>query len=143
MMEVDVFNTTLQKTGEWLRDIRESLQWDTDQRAYQALRAVLQTLRDRLPAIEAAHLGSQLPMLIRGFYYEGWTPLDKPLKFTRDEFLMCISGYFRNDPTLDLVPVIRTVLEVTIAHTSPGLMSKISGVLPRDFADLLPAGVPG
>ena len=48
-MQVDVFQATLQKTGEWLRDIREVLDWDTDQRAYVALRAVLQTLRDRLP----------------------------------------------------------------------------------------------
>ena len=53
MLEVDVFSTTLQKTSEWLRDIRKELGWESDQRAYQALRAVLQTIRDRLPAIEA------------------------------------------------------------------------------------------
>ena len=70
MSQVDAFQITLQKTGEWLRDIRQLLEWESDQRAYLALRAVLHTLRDRLPVVEAVHLGSQLPMLVRGFYYE-------------------------------------------------------------------------
>lgn len=139
MAQVDVFSSTLQKTDTWLHDIRERLGWETDQRAYVALRAVLHTLRDRLPVMEAVHLGAQLPMLIRGMYYEGWTPLDKPLKFTRDEFLMCVATYFRNEPMLDIARVVRTVLEVMIGHTDPGQMSKIAGLLPRDFADLLPA----
>lgn len=139
-MQVDVFQSTLQKTGEWLRDIRESLGWDSDQRAYTALRAVLQTLRDRLPTVEAVHLGSQLPMLIRGFYYEGWTPLDKPVKFTRAEFLMCVAASFGNDPNVEVVPIVQTVIEVLAAHTSLNLVHKIAGLLPKDFADLTPAG---
>jgi uncharacterized protein (DUF2267 family) len=139
MAQVDVFSSTLQKTGEWLRDIREALGWDSDERAYVALRAVLHTLRDRLPVIEAVHVGAQLPMLIRGFYYEGWRPLDKPLKLTRDEFLMCVSTYFRNEPELNVVPVVRTVFEVLVGRTDAGQMIKIAGVLPKDFADLWPA----
>ena len=51
MNQVDVFQTTLNKTGEWLRDIRQLLEFDSDQRAYLALRAVLHTLRDRLPVV--------------------------------------------------------------------------------------------
>jgi len=140
-MQVDVFEATLQKTGEWLRDIREALGWETDQRAYVALRAVLHALRDRLPAIEATHLGAQLPMLIRGFYYEGWSPLETPVKFHRDEFLMFIAAHFRNDPELQVTSIVRTVLDVLAARTNPSLVEKISGLLPKDFADLLPAAI--
>ena len=143
MSEVDVFSTTLQKTSEWLRDIRKQLGWESDQRAYQALRAVLQTIRDRLPAIEAVHLGSQLPMLIRGMYYEGWSPLDKPIKFTRDEFLMCVATYLPNDPEIYIVPMVRTVVEVMIAHTDPGQINKIARLMPKEFADFWPLGVLG
>jgi uncharacterized protein (DUF2267 family) len=139
MTQVDAFHTTLQKTAEWLRDIRETLEWDSDQRAYQALRAVLHTLRDRLPVVEAVHLGSQLPMLVRGFYYEGWTPTDKPLKMTHEEFLSAVAAHFRNDAA-DPVQITRAVVEVMIAHTNPGQMNKIAGLMPRDFCDLFPVG---
>lgn len=138
MAQVDVFSSTLQKSSEWLRDIRNAMLWDSDQRAYLALRAVMHTLRDRLPVVEAVHLGSQLPMLIRGMYYEGWTPLDKPLKFTRNEFLVCVSSYFQHDPEINVIQTARTVLDVLTGHTDPRQMSKIAGLLPKDFADLWP-----
>ncbi len=55
--------------------------------AYRVLRAVLHALRDRLTVAETVDLGAQLPMLIRGLYYEGWTPNDKPLRErTREKF---------------------------------------------------------
>src|SRR5258706_13987050 len=82
-----IFDTTIRKTADWLRQIMQALGWENEQRAYLALRAVLHTLRDRLPIAEAAHLGAQLPMLIRGFYYDGWKPASKPLKLHLDEFL--------------------------------------------------------
>jgi len=137
MNEVDVFQTTLQKTGEWLRDIRRLLQWESEQRAYLALRAVLHTLRDRLPVVEAVHLGSQLPMLVRGFYYEGWKPLDKPLKFTHNEFLVAVATYFRGDETVTALDVTRAVMETMSRHIDSGELRKLEHVLPRDFADLL------
>jgi uncharacterized protein (DUF2267 family) len=140
MTQVDAFRTTLQKTGEWLRDIRESLDWDSDQRAYQALRAVLHTLRDRLPVAEAVHLGSQLPMLVRGFYYEGWTPTDKPVKMSHDEFLCAVAEHFRNDTGADPVRITRTVIEVLTARTNVGQIAKVSHLMPRDFSDLFQVG---
>jgi len=136
MSQVDAFQITLQKTGEWLRDIRQLLEWESDQRAYLALRAVLHTLRDRLPVVEAVHLGSQLPMLVRGFYYEGWTPQDKPLKFNHDEFLLAVASYFR-EPGVNPMQVTRAVVETMGEHIDPGELAKLVRVLPRDFADLV------
>ena len=46
--------------------------------AYNALRAVLHALRDRLTPEQAVHLGTQLPILVRGVYYEGWRLAAKP-----------------------------------------------------------------
>jgi len=140
MSQVDVFDTTLQKTLGWLKDIQRVLRWNDPHRAYDALRAVLHALRDRLPVIEAAHLGAQFPMLVRGIYYEGWTPLDKPVKMDRDEFLWRIRDQFRNEPEIDAVQITRAVLEVMTREMDPGQMSKIAGLLPAEFADFWPAG---
>jgi uncharacterized protein (DUF2267 family) len=48
---------------------------------------VLHALRDRLTVNEAAQFGAQLPMLVRGIYYEGWDPTRLPVKMNREEFL--------------------------------------------------------
>jgi uncharacterized protein (DUF2267 family) len=140
MSQLDVFDTTLQKTFLWLREIMQSVGWEEPHPAYLALRSVLHTLRDRLPVIEASHLGAQLPMLVRGIYYEGWNPADKPLKMHRDEFLARIRDQFRNDPDIDPVRVTRAVFEVMLAELDPGEMSKLLGVLPAEYADLWPIG---
>lgn len=140
MAQLDVFDTTLQKTSEWLRGIETLLGWDQPQRAYVALRAVLHTLRDRLPVIEAAHLGAQLPMLLRGIYYEGWTPLDKPVKMHRDEFLARVADRFRNEPNLNPAPIVRAVFDVMTSELDAGEMSKVLSLLPAEYADLWPEG---
>jgi uncharacterized protein (DUF2267 family) len=77
---LSVFDTTLQKTNHWLKELMRLLDWNDRQKAYLALRATLHALRDRLPLEETAQLGAQLPMLVRGFYYEGWDPGDKPVQ---------------------------------------------------------------
>ncbi len=71
---LDVFDTTVQKTNIWLNDLMKVLGWQDRHKAYLALRATLHALRDRLTVDEVAHFGAQLPMLMRGFYYEGWDP---------------------------------------------------------------------
>ena len=92
---LEVFDQTLQKTNIWLKEIMEHLGPDR-QRAYHALRAVLHTLRDRLTVEEAAHLSAQLPLLIRGIYFEGWHPAHKPTKErTREEFLEQVEARLR------------------------------------------------
>ncbi len=74
---LEVFDKTIQTTNSWLNEIGEDLGPDR-QRCYNALRAVLFALRDRLTVEEAADLSAQLPMLIRGIFYEGYRPSIMP-----------------------------------------------------------------
>src|SRR5215212_10060666 len=101
-MSLDVFETTLQKTNIWLNDVMEALGRENEREAYRALRVTLQELRDRLTVEEVAQLGAQLPMLIRGFYYEGWDPTGKPLKERdKEQFLARIEQQFGGDDRRD------------------------------------------
>ena len=64
---LEVFDKTVQTTNIWLDEIMERMGPDRHV-AWHILGAVLRTLRDRLPLDDAAHLGAQLPLLVRGLY---------------------------------------------------------------------------
>jgi len=65
---VTALDHTIQETNVWLKAIEEELDLDSRQQAYNALRAVLHALRDRVPPEVAIKLGAQLPSLLRGIY---------------------------------------------------------------------------
>ncbi len=136
---LDTFDTTLQKTNIWLEEIMESLGWEDRSRAYIALRAVLHALRDRLTVEEATHLAAELPFLVRGIYYEGWSPADKPVKMDREGFLQRIAAAFRDDITVDPEEIVRSVFTVLENRVSTGEIEDIRSTLPRDLRDLWPS----
>jgi uncharacterized protein (DUF2267 family) len=144
MTKVTVFDSTLQKTHEWLNDIAAGLGFDNDKAAFAALRAVLHALRDRLPPENAAALAAQLPMLVRGLYYEGWEPPKTPERLRHEqEFLDRVAAELKGHTELrDVRRVTRIVLGVVCAHVSPGEPEKIIGALPNEFRELF-ASEPG
>jgi uncharacterized protein (DUF2267 family) len=77
---IRAFESTLEKSNKWIRQLMEELDWDDPQRTYHGLRAVLHALRDRLPLGEVGDLSSQLPMLIRGVFFENWRPNHTPVR---------------------------------------------------------------
>jgi uncharacterized protein (DUF2267 family) len=144
MTGVESFDATLQKTHIWLNELMDELHCDDRYKAYAALRATLHALRDRLSVEEAAHLGAQLPMLIRGFYYEGWTPAGKPDKERRkEEFLAPIRAHFRNDPDLDPARVARAVFSVLSRRVTEGEITDVKHMLPKDLLELWPEALGG
>jgi uncharacterized protein (DUF2267 family) len=135
-----VFETTLQKTNVWLRDISDLLRWGDHQKAYHGLRAVLHALRDRLPVPEAAHLGAQLPMLIRGIYYEDWKPGAMPVKVkTAQEFYDVVKANFTADQNINPLRLTNAVLQVLAANLAPGELEKLRGIFPPHLRELWPA----
>jgi uncharacterized protein (DUF2267 family) len=136
----DIFDHTLQKTHEWLNDLMNELDWeDKPHKAYMALRTVLHALRDRLTVEEAIQLGAQLPMLVRGFYFEGWNLKDKPHKERhKDQFLDHVREAFRDDVTVNPQQVVRAVFRVLQRHTSPGEIEDVKHVMPKTLQELWP-----
>ena len=132
---LEVLETTVQKTHQWLDAISDRSHLDTHQ-SYQALRAVLQALRDRLPANEAAHLAAQLPILIRGIFYEGWRPSDTPDLMDYGLFLKKIADKIVTPRSIDPEAITKHVFAVMQTFLARGELDKIQRVLPREFQEL-------
>ena len=131
------FESTLQTTTTWLKEIGASMGWEEQHRSYHDLRAVLHALRDRLPVDQAAALAAQLPMLVRGFFYEGWHPHGKPIKERKkEEFLANIAKAFADEPDFDVERVTLAVFEVLSRHVSRGEIEGVKNSLPREIRDM-------
>jgi uncharacterized protein (DUF2267 family) len=134
---VAALDHSVQETNVWLRAVAEQLQFEDRQHAYNALRAVLHALRDRLPPEVAVHLGAQLPMLVRGLYYEGWHMAGKP---TRERSAEAFADHvLRELPPkfpLDPLTVTRGVFEILWERLEPGEFAKLMDHLPASLRTL-------
>ncbi len=92
-----IIDDAAQSTNEWVNDVNERTGWDHKHRAYRLLRSVLHAIRDHLSADEAAQLAAQMPVLIRGVFYDGWNPSKTPVKErTREAFVERIQLLAKN-----------------------------------------------
>jgi uncharacterized protein (DUF2267 family) len=133
----EAFDTTLEKTYAWLNELAEELGTGNRHQAYEVLRAFFHALRDRLPVESAAKLGAQLPMLVRGFYYEGWDPTGKPERMHLDGFLDHIRR--EANPAPDEVEAVRAASKTLQSHVTEGELAKSLGILPNDIVRVLVA----
>jgi uncharacterized protein (DUF2267 family) len=76
-------------------------------------------------------------MLVRGFYYEGWHPADKPIKERkREDFLAHIAKAFRDDPDINAEDVARAVFQVIATHVTLGEVKHVKLTLPEEIRSL-------
>jgi uncharacterized protein (DUF2267 family) len=139
MTGLEIFDATVHKTNSWLKEVMQEIHRDDRRKAYLALRATLHALRDRLTVEEVAQLGAQLPMLVRGFYYEGWDPTRKPVKLRdREEFLSLLEEKFRADDTLNPELIARAVFKVLANRITAGEIEDVKHMLPAEIRGLWP-----
>jgi uncharacterized protein (DUF2267 family) len=135
--DVDVIDTTVQKTYRWIDEISEELGKIGRREAYRDLRAFLQTLRDRLTVDQAAELGAQLPMLVRGIYYEAWDPSAAPVKMKAEEFVETFIERAVLAPEREPVASMKAAAAVLRRHVTAGETADILGSLPLEIRRLL------
>lgn len=137
-MTVSSIESSVQKTYEWLRDLREIGGFEHEAEAYSALRASLQTLRDRLAPGEAADLGSELPMVIRGIYFEGWKPEGRRNKErTRQEFEAHIQERLRGATQIQPGIAARATFRLLERKISSGEIKDVKAMLPAQIREEL------
>jgi uncharacterized protein (DUF2267 family) len=76
-----------------------------------------------------------LPMLLRGMYYEGWTPSGKPLKEDKEEFLAHIQEHFRSNLDMEPEPLARAVFTVLGTYITVGELKDVGRILPKGLRE--------
>jgi uncharacterized protein (DUF2267 family) len=127
---LEVFDKTIQTTNIWLDEIMDEIGPDRHV-AWHVLGAVLRTLRDRLTVEEAAHLSAQLPLLVRGLYYDQWRPSHVPAKWrTQEEFMKHVADGLQDIRPVNQQAAVQAVFDVLARHISIGEFDEVAGALP-------------
>ena len=128
-----VFDKTLQTTNIWLDEIMERLGPDR-QVAWKILSTVLHKLRDRLTIGLAANLGAQLPLLVRGAYYDQFEPAKLPTDCdNQEEFSAEVAEWLSDIRPVDPDDAVRAVFSVLSRHVSAGEIVKVRNALPKSL----------
>lgn len=128
---LEVFDKTLETTHIWLKEIMIDLGPDK-QVAWKVLSTVLHKLRDRLSINLAAHLGAQLPLLVRGVYYDQFEPAKMPSECrSREEFVAEVAEWLSDARPVDPEDAIRSVFKVLSRHVSRGQIDHVKQALPK------------
>jgi uncharacterized protein (DUF2267 family) len=138
---LEVFDATIQRSNTWIKELMQELNSSDHRKTYLAFRSVLHGLRDHLPISDAIYVGEQLPMLIRGLYFEHWEPAGKPLPLrTRGDFVAVVSNYMVRDGDSDANPeaVVRAVFRLLDRKSTDGEIEDLQHVMPLALLDLWP-----
>jgi len=142
---MDVFERALQKADHWIDDLLERLGWDDRHQGYEALGAVLHVLRDRLPVGEAVDLGAQLPLLLRGMFYQDWDVSVSPERYRHaDEFMAHIRAALL-ELRLEFVPekdLVEAVAGMLANRLPKGELNSIRRVLPSEIRAFFTVAAP-
>ncbi len=131
------FAQTLQKTDQWMKDVMEELGPDDPQKAYHSLRAVLHALRDRLVPGEVTDLASEMPMLIRGLFYEGWKATDPSGDLdTQEEFFEAVNEGLQVPADVGAEESTRAIFRVLEKRISRGEIGDVKDMLPKALQPL-------
>jgi uncharacterized protein (DUF2267 family) len=134
---LDSIDHAPQVVAEWLNLLEGELGWKDRSRSYRLLRETLHGLRDFLTVQEAASLSAQLPLLLRGIFFEGWTPASTPVRpRTADALLARITEAFADAPLLEPDVAIAAVFSVLRRRIDPGEYDQVARSLRRPIREL-------
>jgi uncharacterized protein (DUF2267 family) len=135
---LDVIDRNIEQTHVWVNELADELRTEDNHEAYRVLRAFLHALRDHLPVNEVAQLAAQLPIFVRGVFYEGWDPGHTP-EHERDlnSFLIRVASEARLAGETEASFAAAAAWRVLERHVSEGEATSVQGVLPRHLRELL------
>jgi uncharacterized protein (DUF2267 family) len=126
----------------FVAEVASELGFDSDEQAERILTSVLHTLRDLLTPEESLHLVSQLPMMLKAIYVNGWRIHNKSRVRSMDEFIESLllksprtaPQDFGNDEKA--IQRAKGVFKVLRNHISMGEVKDIVSQLPPELTEL-------
>jgi uncharacterized protein (DUF2267 family) len=134
---LQVFDRTVQETNRWLKIVMEELETDNRQVAFSALRIGLHAVRDYIGPIHAVQLGAQLPMLLRGAYYESWRLSDGAMEAQGYEALLDrVEAELPPNADISAEAATEATFAALVESLDPGEVQKLAKLLPPEVAGL-------
>ncbi|MEJ8561973.1 DUF2267 domain-containing protein [Yoonia sp. GPGPB17] len=137
---IHVFERTNHEAHEWVNDLAGRTGWGNEREVLRLLRTVLCKIRDHLPVNEMAQFAAQLPLILRGMFYEGWQPKNTPVHERHaPEFVAAVDEKVGDVIDYQGVTDIKAVFNVINARISRGEVEDVRACLPQELRDLWPA----
>lgn len=137
---ITAFTRAAQQAQQWVNELNDDLNWEDKGRAYHLLRSVLHTTRDFLSIEEVADLSAQLPIVIRGVFFEEWDPATAPVwKRKKQDFVAQIAREFENEPLENIDEAVAAVFRLLDRHISQGEITQVRNSMQKSLRKLWPA----
>jgi uncharacterized protein (DUF2267 family) len=131
------FTHAAEQAQQWVKELANDLCW-SEPSACRLLRSVLHTVRDWLPPAEVADLAAQLPVLIRGIYFDGWKPAAPVRERSKRDFILSVRKSFGYDEEIDFDVAIKAVFELLDRHISRGEIVQVRNAMKKSLRELWP-----
>ena len=138
------FERYAEEGNRFIDDVANELNIMDHPRALRITRAVLHTLRDRLPADDAVEFAQGLPVMLKGIYFDQYDLSNSPVVLrTSREFIDYIreknhiqrANDFYGDE--DVIFCMQAVFRVLKKHMDPGQVEQVEGLLPMEICELI------
>ena len=129
---------SLHLTNAWLERLEDIGGFEGQDRSYSVLKAALQTLRDRLTVDESADLAAQLPLIVRGMFFESWKPARTPQKFrAARDMVDHFQQHLGRGDNVDPEQALRSVFQLLEERITEGEIQDVRLMLNKDIANEL------
>jgi uncharacterized protein (DUF2267 family) len=135
---LEVFDKTLHTTNLWLDEINAEIGPDRHL-AWHVLGAVLRSIRDEMQVEQSAHFAAQLPLLIRGAYFDQYRPATQPAAArSHDDFVARIQHDLDGARPIGAEAAASAVMRTLNRHVTEGQVKKVRDALPKGVRAMWP-----
>lgn len=136
---LEIIDHAAQTTHEWVGELAGRLDWTSKRSALRLLRVTMHQVRDHLQVDELAQFSAQLPLLIRGMFFEGWVPKRTPSKERSEAaFVQAIEKELGDTDDYRGPQDITYVFLLLNAHLSSGEIEDVRASMPTDIRNFWP-----